>query len=131
MYPCDLLATDRGTSGDQSGPSHHKQFCEKSKRHLDVNAGNSQATSSQNPRASTSYEGQEVAAIEMVRARHKGRVGTYIREGNVSLASFGIKVKRDKKGQKVDLTKSLSQMLPYVVLATAVAALTQPASFAW
>jgi len=71
------------------------------------------------------------SAIEMVRARHKGRVGTYIREGNVSLASFGIKVKRDKKGKKVDLTKSLSQMLPYVVLATAVAALTQPSSFAW
>lgn len=127
----------RGPPGDKSRSCHHKQFCDKSKRNLDVNAGNPLASSSQNARASTSYEEKEVAAIEvssaieMVRARHKGRVGTYIREGNVSLASFGIKVKRDKKGKKVDLTKSLSQMLPYVVLATAVAALTQPSSFAW
>lgn len=123
----------RGPSGDKNRSS-----CEKSKRHLDGGncKGNEDgfkplASSSQNPLTSTSYEGQEQAAIEMCRARHKGRVGTYIREGNVSLASFGIKVKRDKKGQKVDLTKSLSQLLPYVVLATAVSALAQPASFAW
>lgn len=121
----------RGPPRDKSRSCNHTEYSEKNKRHRDVNAGNSKACS-KSSRTSTSYEGQqEVASIEMVRARHKGRVGTYIREGNVSLASFGIKVKRDKKGQKVDLTKSLSQMLPYVVLATAVAALTQPASFAW
>lgn len=102
-----VFATDRGPPGDKSRPCHLKQFCDKSKRNLDVNAGNSLASSSQNARASTSYEEKEVAAtevssaIEMVRARHKGRVGTYIREGNVSLASFGIKVKRDKKGKKL------------------------------
>ena len=133
VYLCDFFTTDRGPSGDKNRPS-----CEKSKRHLDGGncKGNEDgfkplASSSQNPLTSTSYEGQEQAAIEMCRARYKGRVGTYIREGNVSLASFGIKVKRDKKGQKVDLTKSLSQLLPYVVLATAVSALAQPASFAW
>ena len=133
MHLCDFVPTDRGPSGDKSRPPS-----EKSKRHLDGcnSKGNEDgfkplASSSQNPLASTSYEGQEQATIEMTRARHKGRVGTYIREGNVSLASFGIKVKRDKKGQKVDLTKSLSQLLPYVVLATAVSALAQPASFAW
>lgn len=121
----------RGHPRDNSRSCNHKEYSEKNKRHRDVNASNSEPCS-KSSRTSTSYEGQqEVASIEMVRARHKGRVGTYIREGNVSLASFGIKVKRDKKGQKVDLTKSLSQMLPYVVLATAVAALTQPASFAW
>ncbi|CAK9216101.1 unnamed protein product [Sphagnum troendelagicum] len=60
-----------------------------------------------------------------------GRVGIYKREGNVSLASFGIKSKKDKHGNKVDLTKSLSQMLPYIVTATAASALIQPASFAW
>jgi hypothetical protein len=52
-------------------------------------------------------------------AREMGRVGIYKREGNVSLASFGIKFKKDKNGKKVDLTKSLSQMLPYIVTATA------------
>ena len=126
-----FFVTDRGPSGEKSRPS-----CEKSKRHLDAGnlKGNEDgfkplASSSHNPLASTSYEGE--VAIEMCKARHKGRVGTYIREGNVSLASFGIKVKRDKKGQKVDITKSLSQLLPYVVLATGISALTQPASFAW
>lgn len=64
-------------------------------------------------------------------AREMGRVGIYKREGNVSLASFGIKFKKDKNGKKVDLTKSLSQMLPYIVTATAASALIQPASFAW
>eukprot|EP00246_Nothoceros_aenigmaticus_P018237 TRINITY_DN9469_c0_g1_i1.p1 TRINITY_DN9469_c0_g1~~TRINITY_DN9469_c0_g1_i1.p1 ORF type:complete len:467 (-),score=44.14 TRINITY_DN9469_c0_g1_i1:308-1708(-) len=64
-------------------------------------------------------------------APHKGRVGTYKREGNISLASFGIKAKRDTNGKTLNLTKSLSKLLPYVVVATAVAALTHPASFAW
>lgn len=64
-------------------------------------------------------------------ARHKGRVGTCNREGNVSMASFGIKVKKYKKGKKVDISKTLSKMLPYVVAGTAIAALTQPASFTW
>jgi BASS family bile acid:Na+ symporter len=130
----------KGSSGDKGKLTHNKQPCEKIKRHLNVNGGSPQGnedghkplgSSFQKPAASTSYEGQQEGTIEIRRARHKGRVGTYIREGNVSLASFGIKVKRDKKGQKVDVTKSLSQLLPYVVLATAVSALTQPASFAW
>ncbi|KAL3677438.1 hypothetical protein R1sor_027386 [Riccia sorocarpa] len=60
-----------------------------------------------------------------------GRVGKFRREGNVSLASFGIKTKKNRHGQPIDITKSLSKMLPFVVAATAVAALTKPASFAW
>jgi hypothetical protein len=69
--------------------------------------------------------------VVLCMAREMGRVGIYKREGNVSLASFGIKSKKDKYGNKVDLTKSLSQMLPYIVTATAASALIQPASFAW
>ncbi|OAE33268.1 hypothetical protein AXG93_1200s1300 [Marchantia polymorpha subsp. ruderalis] len=60
-----------------------------------------------------------------------GRVGKFRREGNVSLTSFGIKIKKNRNGQEIDVTKSLSKMLPFVVAMTAVAALTKPASFAW
>lgn len=130
-------------AGDNGRSLHRKRWTEQYRSYLDNNSSSVQgsedglklsASSAQNPVTSTYYEGhdtQEDQAIHLCRARHKGRVGTYEREGNVSLASFGIKFKKDKMGKKVDLTKSLSQMLPYVVLATAVAALTQPASFAW
>ncbi|XP_024357487.1 probable sodium/metabolite cotransporter BASS3, chloroplastic [Physcomitrium patens] len=127
-------------SGDTGSSAYNKQPSEKSKHHLDVTTRTPQGnqdglkplkSSSNKPVLSMPFKVEEETAIETSKARHKGRVGTYIREGNVSLASFGIKVKRDKKGKKVDLTKSLSQMLPYVVLATAVSALIQPASFAW
>ncbi|KAJ7537313.1 hypothetical protein O6H91_11G000800 [Diphasiastrum complanatum] len=65
------------------------------------------------------------------KAHDKGRVGIYTREGNISLASFGLKLKRDRQGQNIDITKSLSMMLPYIVVATAVIALSNPASFSW
>ncbi|KAL2935690.1 putative sodium/metabolite cotransporter BASS3 chloroplastic [Bienertia sinuspersici] len=63
-----------------------------------------------------------------------GRVGLQRREGNVSLLSFGV----DSNNQScVDDSKSggssqiLSAMLPFVVVATAVAALSQPSTFTW
>lgn len=62
-----------------------------------------------------------------------GRVGLQWREGNSSLLSFGIKVKPSgtTEGSKSDASQALSAMLPFVVAATAVAALAQPATFAW
>jgi hypothetical protein len=139
-----ICSSGKGQCGDTGRPLHRKLHSESNKRQLDINSsslqgnedGHKTRASPQKPlaSASTSYEGhetEETQPSQSTKGRQTGRVGTYKREGNVSLASFGIKTKRDKKGQKVDLTKSLSQMLPYVVLATAVAALTQPASFAW
>lgn len=139
-----IRSSGKGQCGDTGRPLHRKLHSESNKRQLDINSsslqgnedGHKPRASPQKPlaSASTSYEGHETEENQpnqSTKGRQTGRVGTYKREGNVSLASFGIKTKRDKKGQKVDLTKSLSQMLPYVVLATAVAALTQPASFAW
>ncbi|KAG6553578.1 hypothetical protein Mapa_004492 [Marchantia paleacea] len=71
-------------------------------------------------------------AVAMAQQKGRvGRVGKFRREGNVSLASFGIKMKKNRKGQEIDVTKSLSKMLPFVVAMTAAAALTKPASFAW
>ncbi|KAK4799624.1 hypothetical protein SAY86_024989 [Trapa natans] len=62
-----------------------------------------------------------------------GRVGLQWREGNSSLLSFGIKVKPSgaTEGFKADASQALSAMLPFVVAATAVAALAQPATFTW
>eukprot|EP00850_Spirogloea_muscicola_P018507 SM000170S02679 [mRNA] locus=s170:173700:176449:- [translate_table: standard] len=60
-----------------------------------------------------------------------GKVGICERQGNVSLALFGRKGKRDKLGRKFDLAKALSQMLPIVVVATAAVALSHPPAFTW
>ncbi|CAM6102469.1 unnamed protein product [Calypogeia fissa] len=64
-------------------------------------------------------------------AKHKGRVGTCKTEGNVSKVTFGIKMRKYNRGRKADISKTLSKLLPYVVAGTAIAALTQPASFTW
>ncbi|XP_002973383.2 probable sodium/metabolite cotransporter BASS3, chloroplastic isoform X2 [Selaginella moellendorffii] len=51
---------------------------------------------------------------------------------NNSASSIGkLQVKRDSQGRKIDIAKSLSKMLPYIVVATAAAALIHPATFAW
>jgi hypothetical protein len=79
-----------------------------------------------------SSRGRKHEAFRVVAlAKHKGRVGTCNREGNASMASFGMKVKKHKIGKKADLSKALSKMLPFIVAGTAIAALTQPASFTW
>lgn len=62
-----------------------------------------------------------------------GRVGLQRREGNVSLLSFGVNTSNlisgdDSKGGSSQI---LSAMLPFVVVATAIAALSQPSSFTW
>ncbi|KAL2652409.1 hypothetical protein R1flu_020537 [Riccia fluitans] len=86
--------------------------------------------SSPAPRTRLRYGLLRIVSMAQQKGR-VGRVGKFRREGNVSLASFGIKTKRNRQGQPIDITKSLSKMLPFVVAATAVAALTKPASFAW
>lgn len=60
-----------------------------------------------------------------------GRVGLQRREGNVSLLSFGINTGSVADVSKKDSSQVLSAMLPFVVAATAVAALAQPATFTW
>lgn len=64
-----------------------------------------------------------------------GRVGTagsHDKQGNVSLASFGLKSRRlSGRSGNGDFAKALSALLPYVVVATAVAALVQPSTFTW
>lgn len=66
-----------------------------------------------------------------VMPKHRGRVGTCKREGNVSKITFGIKMRKCNKGRTADISKTLSELLPYVVAGTAVTALTQPTSFTW
>lgn len=58
-----------------------------------------------------------------------GRVGSQRREGNVSLLHFGINPNAEVA--KTDSSQVLSAMLPFVVAATAIAALAQPATFTW
>ncbi|XP_040992843.1 probable sodium/metabolite cotransporter BASS3, chloroplastic [Juglans microcarpa x Juglans regia] len=61
-----------------------------------------------------------------------GRVGLHRREGNVSLLSFGINPNAIAEGgKKSDSSQALSAMLPFVVAATAIAALAQPSTFTW
>lgn len=66
-------------------------------------------------------------------AERSGKVGVYGRLGNVAMASFGLKERLPFKKQvgKMDVSKALSRMLPFVVCATAVASLTYPPSFSW
>lgn len=73
---------------------------------------------------------------------YEGRVGWHRRLGNVSLLSFGVDpggefrvgagVDKAKAAADADsLSMALSGMLPFVVAATAVAALTHPPTFSW
>lgn len=58
-----------------------------------------------------------------------GRVGLQRREGNISLLYFGINPNGEVS--KTDASQVLSAMLPFVVAATAIAALAQPSTFTW
>ncbi|XP_062022090.1 probable sodium/metabolite cotransporter BASS3, chloroplastic [Rosa rugosa] len=64
-----------------------------------------------------------------------GRVGSQRREGNSSLLSFGINpptaMSKGAEQSGEDSSQVLSAMLPFVVAATAIAALAQPATFTW
>ncbi|KAM5562929.1 putative sodium/metabolite cotransporter BASS3, chloroplastic [Rosa sericea] len=64
-----------------------------------------------------------------------GRVGSQWREGNSSLLSFGINpptaMSKGAEQSGDDSSQVLSAMLPFVVAATAIAALAQPATFTW
>uniref|UniRef100_A0A2P2J9N6 Uncharacterized protein MANES_13G054700 n=1 Tax=Rhizophora mucronata TaxID=61149 RepID=A0A2P2J9N6_RHIMU len=59
-----------------------------------------------------------------------GRVGLQRREGNASILYFGFNPNAAEVA-KSDSSQVLSAMLPFVVAATAVAALAQPATFTW
>ncbi|KAL5794497.1 hypothetical protein ACOSP7_003091 [Xanthoceras sorbifolium] len=60
-----------------------------------------------------------------------GRVGFHRRQGNVSLLSFGLNQGSSSELGKNDSSQVLSALLPFVVAATAVAALVQPSTFTW
>lgn len=64
-----------------------------------------------------------------------GRVGSQWREGNSSLLSFGTNpsaaISKEGAESSDDSSQLLSAMLPFVVAATAVAALAQPSTFTW
>ncbi|KAL5562214.1 hypothetical protein UlMin_031961 [Ulmus minor] len=63
-----------------------------------------------------------------------GRVGSQKREGQASLLSFGINPSNaisEVATKGSDSSQLLSAMLPFVVAATAIAALAQPSTFTW
>ena len=60
-----------------------------------------------------------------------GRVGWHRRDGNASLLYFGMDRNTVEKVAKRDWSQILSAMLPFVVAATAIAALVQPSTFTW
>lgn len=61
-----------------------------------------------------------------------GKVGSQTRQGNVSLLTFGANPRSFSNEANAGSTSQLlSAMLPYVVAATAVAALVNPVTFAW
>eukprot|EP00262_Sarcandra_glabra_P005317 TRINITY_DN16757_c0_g2_i1.p1 TRINITY_DN16757_c0_g2~~TRINITY_DN16757_c0_g2_i1.p1 ORF type:complete len:415 (-),score=28.34 TRINITY_DN16757_c0_g2_i1:456-1700(-) len=73
----------------------------------------------------------ESAAFACSTSSYLGRVGAQRREGNVSILSFGINPRSFSDGAKPNSSQALSGLLPYIVAATAVAALVQPATFSW
>ncbi|GMH25818.1 hypothetical protein Nepgr_027661 [Nepenthes gracilis] len=61
-----------------------------------------------------------------------GKVGLHRREGNISLLSFGENSSNQvSRVSKTDSSQILSAMLPFVVAATAVVALSRPSAFTW
>ncbi|KAI9177319.1 hypothetical protein LWI28_013629 [Acer negundo] len=60
-----------------------------------------------------------------------GRVGFHRREGNSSMLSFGLNPDSASDVANNDSSQALSALLPFVVAATAVAALAQPSTFTW
>jgi bile acid:Na+ symporter, BASS family len=67
-----------------------------------------------------------------------GKVGWHRREGNASILSFGATGETGEKrsdgaagGTGDDVSQRISAMLPLVVAATGVAALSYPATFSW
>lgn len=60
-----------------------------------------------------------------------GRIGSRRREGNGSSLSFGIEPGGVTEVAKSDSSQVLSAMLPFVVAATAIAALARPSTFTW
>lgn len=60
-----------------------------------------------------------------------GRVGSQRRERNASFLSFGNDQSIGLTEKNNDLSQILSAMLPFVVAATAIAALAQPSTFTW
>ncbi|KAI4354172.1 hypothetical protein L6164_003065 [Bauhinia variegata] len=79
-------------------------------------------------------KGSKVAALSSFACSTSpfiGRVGRHRREGNVSLLSFGMDKSAVAELGKRDWSQFLSAMLPFVVAATAIAALAQPSTFTW
>ncbi|XP_023549213.1 probable sodium/metabolite cotransporter BASS3, chloroplastic [Cucurbita pepo subsp. pepo] len=60
-----------------------------------------------------------------------GRIGSRIRQGNFSLLSFGLNSNAEAEATDGDSSQLLSALLPFVVAATAIAALTRPSTFTW
>ncbi|KAF9610968.1 hypothetical protein IFM89_026248 [Coptis chinensis] len=62
-----------------------------------------------------------------------GRLGAQRREEHVPSVSFGLKKEEEAEDEQVknDASQVLSAMLPFIVAATAVSALSNPATFTW
>ncbi|CAM8933509.1 unnamed protein product [Rhodiola kirilowii] len=84
-------------------------------------------------RTRMSGRGGALSACACSTVPFKGRVGRQRRDGNVSLLSFDVNPSGgdDGVGNSDDASQVLSAMLPFVVAATAVAALAQPSTFTW
>ncbi|KAK9281254.1 hypothetical protein L1049_004150 [Liquidambar formosana] len=80
---------------------------------------------------SRSFHGGSLSAFACSTTPFIGRVGWQRREGNVSLLSFGTNPRGVSEVANTDASQVLSAMLPFVVAATAVAALAQPSTFTW
>lgn len=77
------------------------------------------------------FSGGSLSAFACSTTPFIGRVGSQWRQGNVSLLSFGVNPNSVSEVAKGDSSQLLSAMLPFVVAATAVAALSQPSTFTW
>ncbi|CAM8927556.1 unnamed protein product [Rhodiola kirilowii] len=84
-------------------------------------------------RTRLSVRGGALSACACSTVPFKGRVGRQRRDGNVSLLSFDVNPSGGDDGvaNSDDASQVLSAMLPFVVAATAVAALAQPSTFTW
>ncbi|CAN1141054.1 Probable sodium/metabolite cotransporter BASS3, chloroplastic [Linum perenne] len=71
-----------------------------------------------------------MAAYSSSASHFFGRVGSQRREGNSCLLYFGDNYPNEE-ASNTDSSQVLSAMLPFVVAATAVAALAQPSTFTW
>ncbi|XP_061373974.1 probable sodium/metabolite cotransporter BASS3, chloroplastic [Gastrolobium bilobum] len=76
-------------------------------------------------------KGGAISSFTCSTSQFKGRAGFHRRQEKFSLLPFGVEGSAVAEVEERDWSQVLSALLPFVVAATAVAALAQPSTFTW